>query len=130
MASALTLETMSPGLLQGVARAQRAPEGRCHALAHLSDMPALERASRRQRAEAAVGMDGVTKEQDGQAREITLQDRHARLKAQRYRHQPIRRVHIPKAQGKTRPIGLSAFEDTVVHDAVREVLEAIDAQDL
>jgi retron-type reverse transcriptase len=47
------------------------------------------------------------------------------LKAQRYRHQPIRRVHLPKAQGKTRPIGMSAFEDTVVQDAVREVLEAI-----
>jgi RNA-directed DNA polymerase len=38
-------------------------------------------------------------------------------------------VHIPKAQGKTRPIGMSAFEDKVVQDAVREVLEAIYEQD-
>jgi len=129
MASALTLETMSPGLLQGVERAQREPEGRFHALAQLIDMPALERAYRRQRADAAVGMDGVTKEQYGQALEVNLQDLHARLKAQRYRHQPIRRVHIPKAQGKTRPIGMSAFEDKVVQDAVREVLEAIYEQD-
>ncbi len=129
MASALTLETMSPGLLKGVERAQREPEGRFHALAQLIDMPALERAYRRQRADAAVGMDGVTKEQYGQALEVNLQDLHARLKAQRYRHQPIRRVHIPKAQGKTRPIGISAFEDKVVQDAVREVLEAIYEQD-
>jgi plasmid stabilization system protein ParE len=43
MASALTLETMSPGLLKGVERAQREPEGRFHALAPLIDMPALER---------------------------------------------------------------------------------------
>lgn len=129
MASALTLETMSPGLLKVVERAQREPEGRFHALAHLIDRPALERAHRRQRAEAAVGMDGVTKEQYGQALEVNLQDLHARLKAQRYRHQPIRRVHIPKAQGKTRPIGISAFEDKVVQDAVREVLEAIYEQD-
>jgi RNA-directed DNA polymerase len=129
MASALTLETMSPGLLKVVERAQREPEGRFHALAHLIDMPALERAYRRQRADAAVGMDGVTKEQYGQALEVNLQDLHARLKAQRYRHQPIRRVHIPKAQGKTRPIGISAFEDKVVQDAVREVLEAIYEQD-
>jgi retron-type reverse transcriptase len=55
---------------------------------------------------------------------------HARLKAQRYRHQPLRRGHIPKAQGKTRPMGMSACEDKVVHEAVREVLEAIDAQDV
>jgi RNA-directed DNA polymerase len=129
MASALTLETMSPGLLKVVERAQREPEGRFHALAQLIDMPALERAYRRQRADAAVGMDGVTKEQYGQALEVNLQDLHARLKAQRYRHQPIRRVHIPKAQGKTRPIGMSAFEDKVVQDAVREGLEAIYEQD-
>jgi len=129
MPNASTLVDMSPGLLKGVERAQREPAGRFHTLAHLIDMPALERAYRRQRADAAVGIDGVTKEQYGQALEVNLQDLHARLKAKRYRHQPIRRVHIPKAQGKTRPIGISAFEDKVVQDAVREVLEAIYEQD-
>ena len=129
MPNASTLVDMSPGLLKVVDRAQREPEGRFHALAHLIDMPALERAYRRQRADAAVGIDGVTKEQYGQALEVNLQGLHARLKAKRYRHQPIRRVHIPKAQGKTRPIGISAFEDKVVQDAVREVLEAIYEQD-
>lgn len=129
MLNASTLVDMSPGLVKGVERAQREPEGRFHALAHLIDVPALERAYRRQRADAAVGIDGVTKEQYGQALEVNLQDLHARLKAKRYRHQPIRRVHIPKAQGKTRPIGVSAFEDKVVQDAVREVLEAIYEQD-
>ena len=124
-----TLEAMSPGLLKVVERAQREPEGRFHSLAHLIDVPALERAYRRQRADAAVGVDGVTKEQYGQDLEANLQDLHARLKAKRYRHQPIRRVHIPKAQGKTRPIGISAFEDKLVQDAVREVLEAIYEQD-
>ncbi len=78
---------------------------------------------------AAVGGDGVTQEQYGQALEANLQALHARLKAQRYRHQPIRRVHSPKAQGQTRPIGMSAFEDNGVQDAVREVLEAIDEPD-
>ena len=38
------------------------------------------------------------------------------MKAKRYRHQPIRRVHIPKEGGKTRPIGVSAFEDKIVQD--------------
>src|SRR2546425_6902455 len=129
MPTASTLADMSPGLLQVVERAQREPEGRFHALAHLIDGPALKRAYRRQRSDAAVGVDGVTKEQYGQHLEATLQDLHARLKEKRYRHQPIRRVHLPKGQGKTRPIGIAAFEDQLVQDAVREVLEAIDAQD-
>jgi RNA-directed DNA polymerase len=125
MASALTLEDMSPGLLKGVERAQREPEGRFHSLAPLIDVPALERAYHRQRSAAAVGVDRITKEQYGQNLQANLQDLHARLKDKRYRHQPIRRVHIPTAQGKTRPIGISAFEDKVVPDAVREVLEAV-----
>src|SRR6266851_7735658 len=129
MANASTLDDMSPGLVKVVERAKREPEGRFHALAHLIDVPALGRAYRRQRADAAVGVDGVTKEQYGQSLEATLQDLHARLKEQRYRHQPIRRVHIPKGQGKTRPIGISAFEDKVVQNAIREVLEAVYEQD-
>ncbi len=129
MPNALTLESMSPGLLKVVERAKREPAGRFNALAHLIDVPALTRAYRRQRVDAAVGVDGVTKEHYGQNLEGNLQDLHVRLKAQRYRHQPIRRVHIPKAQGKTRPLGISAFEDKLVQDAVREVLEAIYEQD-
>ena len=129
MTNAQTLADMSPGLLKVVERAQREPEGRFNSLAHLLDGPALERAYRRQRAGAAVGVDGITKEHYGQSLAVNLQALSARLKAKRYRHQPIRRVHIPKGQGKTRPIGLSAFEDKLVQDAVREVLEAIYEQD-
>src|SRR5215468_6750372 len=109
MAKASTLDDRSPGLGKGVERAQREPEGRFHALAHWIDVPALERAYRRQRADAAVGVDGVTKEQDGRELAAHLQGLHARLKAQRYGHQPIRRVHIPKGTGKTRPIGISMY---------------------
>jgi group II intron reverse transcriptase/maturase len=129
MPNASTLESTSPQLLKVVERAQREPEGRFHSLAHLIDGPALERAYHRMRKDAAVGVDGVTKEQYGQDLERNLRDLHARMKAKRYRHQPIRRVHIPKDGGKTRPIGISAFEDKLVQDAVREVLEAIYEQD-
>src|SRR4030095_2617284 len=66
MSDALTSGRMSPGLLEVVARARREPEGRFHALAHLIDVPALERAYHRMRPEAAVGVDGVTKERYGQ----------------------------------------------------------------
>jgi RNA-directed DNA polymerase len=129
MPDASTSVAMSPGLLKVVERARTEPEGRFHSLAHLLDVPALERAYRRMRKDAAVGVDGVTKEQYGQALEVNLRDLHERLVSKRYRHQPIRRVHIPKEKGKTRPIGIAAFEDKRVQDAVREVLEAIYEQD-
>jgi len=120
---------MSPQLLKVVERAAREPEGRFHSLVHLIDVPALARAYGRMRKDAAVGVDGVTKEQYGWELEANLQDLDARLRSMRYRHQPILRVHIPKGQGKTRPIGISALEDKLVQDAVREVLEAIYEQD-
>jgi RNA-directed DNA polymerase len=129
MPDALTSETMSLKLLKVVERAKTEPEGRFHSLAHLIDVPALTRSYRRMRKGAAVGVDGVTKEQYGQDLERNLRDLHERLVSKRYRHQPIRRVHIPKDKGKTRPIGISAFEDKLVQDAVREVLEAIYEQD-
>jgi len=129
MTDASTLGAMSPGLLKVVERAKREPAGRFHSLAHLLDVPALMRAYQRIRKDAAVGVDGVTKEQYGQDLESNLRDLHERLVSKRYRHQPIRRVHIPKDKGKTRPIGISTFEDKVVQDAVREVLEAIYEQD-
>ena len=99
MANASTLESMSPEILRVVERAQREPEGRFHSLAHLIDVPALRRAYERMRKDAAVGVDGMTKERYGQDLEVRLSDLHARLRSRRYRHQPIRRVHIPKGQG-------------------------------
>ncbi len=129
MAGAKTLGSMSTGLLKVAERARREPNGRLLSLAHLIDIAALRRAYDRQRKDAAVGVDGVTKEQYGSNLEANLQDLHERMVSMRYRHQPIRRVHIPKDNGKTRPIGISAFEDKLVQDAVREVLEAIYEQD-
>ncbi|NIU62795.1 MAG: group II intron reverse transcriptase/maturase [Pseudomonas stutzeri] len=129
MADALTSGNMSPELLKVVERAQREPEGRFHSLAHLIDVPALARAYHRLRKDAAVGVDGVTKEAYGRELDANLEDLHERLRSKRYRHQPLRRVHIPKGQGRRRPIGISVLEDKIVQGAVREVLEAIYEQD-
>ncbi len=129
MADALTSGNMSPALLKVVERAQREPEGRFHSLAHLIDVPALARAYHRLRKEAAAGVDGVTKEAYGRELDANLEDLHERLRSKRYRHQPLRRVHIPKGQGRRRPIGISVLEDKIVQGAVREVLEAIYEQD-
>ena len=129
MASVSTLGNMSPQLLKVAERAKREPEARFNSLAHLLDVPALERAYRRVRKDAAVGVDGVTHEQYGQGLEENLQDLRERMKSMRYRHQPIRRVNIPKEDGRTRPIAVAALEDKVVQGAIREVLEAVYEQD-
>jgi RNA-directed DNA polymerase len=125
----LTWIPMSPELRKVAERAQREPDGRFHSLAHLLDESALYRAFYRQREDAAVGVDEVTKDDYGQNLVDNLRDLHERLKTKRYRHQPIRRVHIPKSDGRTRPLGISACEDKIVQDAVREVLQAICEQD-
>ena len=126
---AQTTRYMSTGLLKVVERAKRDPNAQFNSLAHLLDVEALRRAFKRIRRNAAEGVDGVTKEEYATDLENRLQDLHARMKAKQYRHQPIRRVHIPKAPGKTRPIGISCIEDKIVQGALTEVLEAIYEQD-
>jgi group II intron reverse transcriptase/maturase len=129
MTDALTSLGMSTGLRKVAERAKREPAARFHSLAHLIDEELLAGAFARLRNDAAVGVDGITKEHYGQELRRNLQDVHERLRTKRYRHQPIRRVHIPKERGRKRPIGISAIEDKVVQNALREVLEAIYEQD-
>jgi RNA-directed DNA polymerase len=129
MAGATTSVDMSPELKRVAERAKRDPRERLLALARLIDVPALARAYDRLRKDAAVGVDGVTVEQYGLQLEENLGRLHERMKAGQYRHQPIRRVHIPKDGGKLRPIGISSVEDKIVQGALREVLEAIYEQE-
>ena len=129
MSQASTWDGMSPQLRKVAERARQEPDGRFHSLAHLIDEVALACAFGRQRANAAVGVDGITKEMYEQDLRGNLRDLIERLKTKRYRHRPIRRVHIPKDNGKTRPLGISSFEDKVVQDAIREVLQAVYEQD-
>lgn len=129
MSKTRSLESMSPGLLRVMQRARRNPNERQFSLAHLIDVDALRRAYNRIRKDAAVGVDGVTKEEYGQDLEEKLRDLHGRLKSMKYRHQPILRVHIPKDKNRTRPIGISAIEDKIVQGALTEILGAIYEQD-
>jgi len=124
MAAASMAGTMSPELLKVMERAKD-PKFVFYSLAHLIDEEALTRAFHRIRKDAAVGVDGITKEQYGQELESRVRGLHQRLRTMRWRHQPIRRVHIPKEKGKSRPIGISSIEDKIVQEALREVLEAV-----
>jgi group II intron reverse transcriptase/maturase len=125
MTDTLMADIMSPKLLEVRERAKRDPRTRFMSLAHLIDEGALRRAYDRLRKDAAVGVDGITKEQYGLDLEEKLRSLHQRLRSKTWRHQPIRRVYIPKEQGKTRPLGISSIEDKIVQGAVREVLETV-----
>ncbi len=123
--SAASTTTNTSTKLRAVAARARNPQAQFHALAYLIDTATLRRAFQHLRANAAVGVDGVTKEQYGQNLEENLQNLHRRLKEGRYRHQPIRRVHIPKDDGKLRPLGISTTEDKIVQGALTEVLQTV-----
>jgi group II intron reverse transcriptase/maturase len=129
MSDAQTSKDLSPKLMKVAERAKRNRDARLLALAYLMDEELLKEAFDRVRKDAAVGVDGVTKEQYGEHLDDNIRALHTRMKEGRYRHQPIRRVHIPKAPGKTRPIGISTVEDKVVQNALKMVLEAIYEQD-
>jgi RNA-directed DNA polymerase len=78
---------------------------------------------------AAPGVDGVTWEEYGRDLEARLAALHGRIHRGAYRAQPSRRVWIPKADGRKRPLGVAALEDKVVQYAVGMVLNQIWEQD-
>ena len=74
---------------------------------------------------AAPGVDQETWESYGRDLEKNLQDLSGRLKCGAYRAKPVRRVYIPKADGKQRPLGVTALEDKVVQRAAVAVMNTI-----
>jgi RNA-directed DNA polymerase len=74
---------------------------------------------------AAAGVDGETWQAYGEDLEGKLRDLSERLKRGAYRAKPVRRVFIPKADGRQRPIGVPVLEDKIVQRAAVEVLNAV-----
>jgi RNA-directed DNA polymerase len=88
-------------------------------------VPLLTEAYQRLRRSAAPGVDGVTWEEYGEHLDARLLDLQDRIHRGSYHPQPVRRVHIPKGDGRTRPLGIPTLEDKIVQQAVRMVLEPI-----
>lgn len=74
---------------------------------------------------SAAGVDGETWQAYGHDLETNLGDLSDRLRRGAYRAKPVRRVHIPKGDGRKRPIGIPSLEDKIVQRATAEVLNAI-----
>ena len=75
--------------------------------------------------QAAPGVDGVTWQEYETGLEDRLIDLHSRVHHGAYRAQPSRRVYIPKADGRQRPLGIAALEDKIVQQAVVTILNQI-----
>ena len=94
--------------------AKEDPKRQFTSIAHLITVEKLEEAFRCLRKDASAGIDGVTYEQYEANVEENIRQLHQRLKEGKYRAQALRRVYIPKEDGKQRPISIPALEDKIV----------------
>ena len=119
--------TVSTKLAELVARARK--EKCLTNVIQFVDEELLHLAFRSLRKQAAAGVDGRSYEDYAANLDQNLKDVHARLTTGRYQAPVIRRVYIPKGNGKRRPIGISTVEDRTVQKAVAWVLSAVFEQD-
>lgn len=129
MAETPSPTSISTKLARIATQAKQAPAMAFTTLAHHIDEEWLHEAHRRTRKDGALGVDGQTAEQYARNLEDNLRSLLRRAKTGEYRAPPVRRVHIPKGNGETRPLGIPTFEDKVLQRAVAMVLEAIYEQD-
>lgn len=118
-------ERVSQGLrgVRKVAKERR--QERFTALLHHVSVDLLRDSFYALKRQAAPGVDGVTWQEYEIGLEDRLTDLDSRVHRGRYRARPSRRVYIPKADGRQRPLGIAALEDKIVQQAVVTILNEI-----
>ncbi len=117
---------MSTRLERLTLKARNEPQTRFNALmGQLFDPDGLRESYGRQDGRKAPGVDGIDKEQYGDGVQKRLADLSGRIRRMDYRPKPVRRVYIPKGDGRYRPLGVPSFEDRLVQDRLSQVLQAI-----
>src|SRR5215831_15176168 len=118
-------ERVSQGLrgVRQVAKARK--QERFTALLHHLSVGLLRDSFYALKRQAAPGVDGVTWQEYETGLADRLADLHGRVHRGAYRAQPSRRVYIPKADGRQRPLGVAALEDKIVQQAVVTLLNQI-----
>jgi len=107
-------------------KARNEPQTRFTALmGQLFDPDGLRESYGRQDGRKAPGVDGIDKEQYGDGVQERLAELSARIRRMGYRPKPVRRVYIPKGDGRYRPLGVPSFEDRLVQDRLSQVLQAV-----
>ena len=118
-------ERVSQGLNGVREAARKRRQERFTALLHHMNVDLLRKSYYALKRQAAPGVDGVTWKEYETGLEDRLIDLHSRVHRGAYRAQPSRRVYIPKADGRQRPLGIAALEDKIVQQAVVTILNQI-----
>jgi hypothetical protein len=105
--------------------AKEDPARRFSSIAHWLTQEALYEAFRRLRKNAAEGVDEVTYRDYERQASKNISRLWESLRNKTYRAQPLRRIYIPKEDGKERPISIPALEDKIVQKACVQLLNAI-----
>jgi RNA-directed DNA polymerase len=117
------------GLSQGLRGVRQAARGRKQerftALLHHLSIELLRDSFYALKRQASPGVDGMRWQEYETGLEDRLTDLHSRVHRGVYRAQPSRRVYIPKADGRQRPLGIAALEDKIVQQAVVTILNQI-----
>jgi retron-type reverse transcriptase len=118
---------------QGLAGVRKAAkehkEMKFTALLHHLTVDLFRESSYALKRKAAPGVDGMSWQEYATGLEDRLLDLHSRVHRGAYRATPSRRVYIPKADGRQRPLGVAALEDKIVQQAVVTILKAIYEED-
>ncbi len=124
------LENDEPSSLRGIAnRARKSKQHRFGNLYREINIDLLRASFKELNPKAAKGVDDITYEEYGEDLENRLEDLVDRLKHKRYRARLVKRVMIPKGNGKERPLGIPALEDKLVQRAAAKLLNSIYEQD-
>ena len=94
-------------------------------LGHLINKEMLKSCHAQMDGTKAVGIDGITKEEYGRSLEENINALIERLKKKSYKPKPAKLVEIPKDNGKMRPLSIYCYEDKLVQEALRRILEAV-----
>ena len=106
-------------------REQSAKYPRVENLMHNVNEETLMSEHRKQNRKKAVGVDGVSKDQYDENAKENIRELVERMKKFQYKPLPVKRVYIPKANGKKRPLGLPSYEDKLVQGVMADILNDV-----
>ena len=101
------------------------PEMKFNSIGHLINIEMLKECHYKMDGRKAVGIDGISKEEYNSNLDNNLKQLVEKLKNKSYRPRPARKVEMPKENGKTRPLSIYSYEDKLVQEALRKVLESV-----